>query len=81
MPYDDDLNLDFSDFDAVADDGFESFDADLSTDKLRLAFDIQEAAGAVCELRDRAHGELAAKLSVAAAALFDAFNEAERGSS
>lgn len=45
---------------------------DLSTTAGRLAADIHETTGDVCELRGRATGELAERLATAAAALFDA---------
>ncbi len=49
----------------------------LWTEAGRLAADISEIFGAVCELRERSSGELRERLIVAAAALSDAHEEAK----
>lgn len=58
--------------------------ADLSTEDKRIAADVDEAIGTVCDLRDRVtvkHGresELAQRLVTALIALYDVRTEAQR---
>lgn len=50
---------------------------DLSTEAKRLVHDLEEAMDTICELRDRADGELRQRLILSLVALYDARTEAK----